>query len=428
MSASESSTKFRDSSFSSYLDGVEETFVLELRASKRDHAYLGRNIRTTEDREIDVFDAKKYFNEGPMVDNKESPDHESKKDDPVQVLLVKDRDRIATPSVRSESSCNSGSGMLHSGPRNLQKLKKIKKKSFLANIGCNCSCSDKNSVEIGDFDRDNCSIKSVNHSVKKSLSEHDSSAKFPESEMKEGHFSFPVFNSKTGNQATRMQTKVEEEDATKRKSLEVFGSPILERSKNCLSLDKKLSMLTWDALVPGVTEEIKIPSICSDLNNDSDSDASSDLFEIESLSKGNSFLSRQASEGLSGCITPRNCYAPSEASIEWSVVTASAADFSIFSDFEELRSTTATTTTATTSTSTSTVTITPNPKKPGPNPRNSPLKELPKRRMGILSGCKSERAVRISGAAHKSHDKGQSNTRNPLKSDTSAQSKVPAIF
>ncbi|XP_073049105.1 protein PHYTOCHROME KINASE SUBSTRATE 1-like [Primulina eburnea] len=435
MSTSRSSDNFRDNSFSSYLDGVEETFVLELRSSKHDPAYLGKH-RTTEDREIDVFDAKKYFNEGtnytPIVDrNKGLPDHRSKKDDPIiQVLPAKDWDQIATASVRSESSWSSGSGMLHSVPRN-QKPKKFKRKGFLANIGCNCSCSDKNSVEIGDFDRDNCSTKSGNilvktsdPSVKKSPSEHDTRAKFLDSEMKEGHFSFPVLNSKTGDDAARTQIQAEQEDATKRKSLNVFGSPILEKGKNRLSLDKKLSMLTWDAvLVPGVTEEIKIPPICSDLNNDGDSDASSDLFEIESLSKGNSFLSRQASDCLSGCVTPRNCYAPSEASIEWSVVTASAADFSIFSDFEEQRSTT----TITTTTTTSTAATTPNPQKPGLNPRNSTLKELSKRRTGILSGCKSEKAVRVAGDAHKSHEKELSNTRNLLKSDTLAPSKVPGF-
>ncbi|KZV23260.1 hypothetical protein F511_17769 [Dorcoceras hygrometricum] len=434
MSTSESGNKFRDSSFSSYLDGAEETFVLELRASKRDHAYLGRN-RTTEDREIDVFDAKKYFTEGTscaatMVGSKESPGHQSKKDDdPIQVSGAKDRRQIATPSLRSESSWNSGSGILHSVPTN-KRPKEVKRRSFLANIGCNCSCSDKNSVEIGDFDWENCLIKSCgvqtsDHSGKKSLSRYDVKSRFLESERKgnaEGHFSFPVFNPKTGNQAARIQTQGGEEDdqdSTKRKSLEVFGAPILDRAKNRLSLDRKLSMLTWEALVPGVTEEIKIPSICSDLDNDSDSDASSDLFEIGSLSKGNSFLSRQASDGLPGCITPGNFYAPSEASIEWSVVTASAADFSIFSDVEELRSTTTNTTkTATTATM-------PNPHQPCPNnPRKSPLKEVPKRRSGILSGCKSEKAVPVARSAHISQDKGSSKTRNLLKSDTP---KVPGF-
>ncbi|CAB4264614.1 unnamed protein product [Prunus armeniaca] len=59
-------------------------------------------------------------------------------------------------------------------------------------------------------------------------------------------------------------------------------------------------------------------------HNESDSDASSDLFEIESLTgKANPFLARQASDAAtSGCMTPTTCYAPSEASIEWSVVTA----------------------------------------------------------------------------------------------------------
>ncbi|KAJ0763480.1 putative protein PHYTOCHROME KINASE SUBSTRATE [Helianthus annuus] len=56
--------------------------------------------------------------------------------------------------------------------------------------------------------------------------------------------------------------------------------------------------------------------------DDTGSDASSDLFEIENFSANedyNSFLARQA--------TKNNEYAPSEASVEWSVVTASVADF-----------------------------------------------------------------------------------------------------
>ncbi|KAJ0721067.1 putative protein PHYTOCHROME KINASE SUBSTRATE [Helianthus annuus] len=56
--------------------------------------------------------------------------------------------------------------------------------------------------------------------------------------------------------------------------------------------------------------------------DDTGSDASSDLFEIENFSANedyNSFLARQATEN--------NEYALSEASVEWSVVTASVADF-----------------------------------------------------------------------------------------------------
>ncbi|KAK1415916.1 hypothetical protein QVD17_31704 [Tagetes erecta] len=56
--------------------------------------------------------------------------------------------------------------------------------------------------------------------------------------------------------------------------------------------------------------------------DDTGSEASSDLFEIESFStnKNNLFLARQAIEN--------NMYAPSEASVNWSVVTANDSDFS----------------------------------------------------------------------------------------------------
>ena len=91
-------------------------------------------------------------------------------------------------------------------------------------------------------------------------------------------------------------------------------------------------MLSWDATPKVETENSK------GNNNDTESDASSDLFEIESLTgKANPFLARHASDAASGCVTPTTCYAPSEASVEWSVVTASAADFSVMSDYEELR-------------------------------------------------------------------------------------------
>lgn len=47
-------------------------------------------------------------------------------------------------------------------------------------------------------------------------------------------------------------------------------------------------------------------------------------------------LTKQASDNTSCSMTPTTQYAPSEASIEWSVVTASAADFlSAVSDYDE---------------------------------------------------------------------------------------------
>ncbi|KVH97742.1 hypothetical protein Ccrd_000143 [Cynara cardunculus var. scolymus] len=73
--------------------------------------------------------------------------------------------------------------------------------------------------------------------------------------------------------------------------------------------------------------------------NDAASDASSDLFEIETFSTNgnNSFLARQVSNGRSSNATLPNGYASSEASIAWSVVTASVTGFSIISDYEDTR-------------------------------------------------------------------------------------------
>ncbi|KAK6159966.1 hypothetical protein DH2020_003347 [Rehmannia glutinosa] len=365
----EISTSTRDASFSSYLDGAEENFILKLASettkalnssisTPHDHIFLGKN--KTDDREIDVFDAQKYFNEEThsptKVVTKNLPTHHQKKDDhhPLEIFAIKEKPSKPKLSIRSESSWNSRSALLHTvNPKNQQTRKAIKK-SFLASITCNCSCMDKNSVEIDDYTPEK-SKQGGDHSV----------IRKPD----EGHFSFPVFNSKSGNQAVKVQLP-EINDPVKRKSLEVFGSPILENVKNCSALEKKLTLMTWDAISP---EEIKIPSISSEImQNDSDSDASSDLFEIESLSKGNPFLSRQTS--LSG---PTTCYAPSEASIEWSVVTASAADFSVLSDSED----------------------SPCPKKEG-----SVNSKIPKLRSGILSGCKSEKAVRIAGDAYRGNN------------------------
>ncbi|KAL8518728.1 hypothetical protein ACS0TY_009905 [Phlomoides rotata] len=402
----EISKNVREASFSSYLDGAEATFVLKLAGARtqglistpHDHILLGK--KTTDDREIDVFAAEKYFNEGlnrsPKVCTKDLSSHHHEKDAPIGILAVKEHPPTAPLSIRSESSWNSRSALLHNVSRN-QKPRKANK-SFLATIGCNCSCADNYSTDIDDCVGETNSIKSTStaksrkgdktndHLVRKPHSD----SKFGEPELRvnsQGHFTFPVFNSKI-------------DEAAKRKSPEVFGSPVME---------KKLPMITWDAIAPSVSEEIRIPSISSEMQNDSDSDSSSDLFEIESLSKGNPFLSRQASGGLSGCRTPTNCYAPSEGSIEWSVITASAADFSVLSDSEEF--------------------TVPCPKKVGINSKHGSFKEIPKLRPSILSGCKNHRAVSIAGDAHKPIELDISNARksNTLMTRFHHESKVASF-
>ncbi|KAL3501406.1 hypothetical protein ACH5RR_035855 [Cinchona calisaya] len=150
-----------------------------------------------------------------------------------------------------------------------------------------------------------------------------------------------------------------------------------------MKLERSLNMFTWDhAIVPQVEDNT---ANSSGMYNDTDSDASSDLFEIESFSTNPSqYLTRQAS---ARSITQTTCYAPSKASIEWSVVTTSAAGFSVISDSEELR------TTATKA----------NPH--GVNSRTKPGRDVPKRRSGILSGCHSQKAVRVVDDVHRTSEK-----------------------
>lgn len=345
----------REASFSSYLDGAEETFVLKLGAATTQGLTPSISIKNrADDKEIDVFDAEKYFNGGlnysPKLCTKSLSTHRHKKDDQTQTLAIKKQQQqqqqqpIAALSIRSESSWNSRSALLRNVSKN-QQLRKANKKSFLASIGC---CADKNSVDIDDYIRENCLI--------------DQADDQPELRVTSvGRFSFPVFSSKDGNPAAEQG----KEGAPERRSQRVFGSPIIN-AKN------KLTMVTWDAIAPSVAEDLKIPSISSEMHNDSDSDASSDLFEIESLYKDNP------------CMTPTTCYAPSEASVEWSVVTASAADFSRLSDSDEVASSIST----------------PCPKKAGMSFKTGAFKEMPRIRPSILSGCKNHKAVSVAGDAH----------------------------
>lgn len=308
----------REASFSSYLNGDEKTFILKLGATPS--IYLPKSAG--DDKEIDVFDAQKYFNDSPNrspnLGGKSFSTRDLKKD--VFPAAIKgEAPSIAALSVRSESSWNSRSSLLQTVPRS----RKAKNKSFLSSIGCNCSC-----------------------------------------------LTTSIINGRSKTKE-KMQLQARDE-AAKRRS----HSPIHVKGKNnCFNMEKKLNMVTWDAITPlSTAEELKIPSISSEMHNDHDSDnsdASSDLFEIESLYIDNPF-------------DPTTCYAPSEASIEWSVVTASAADFSLLSDSDEISS----------------IIQTPCIKKSGLNSRTCSFKETPKIRPSILSGCKSQKSVSVAGDAH----------------------------
>ncbi|KAL2542986.1 Protein PHYTOCHROME KINASE SUBSTRATE 1 [Abeliophyllum distichum] len=439
---SENRNNFRDVSFSSYLHADEEAFVLKLAEESRSrlgspmsitngHVNHGRN--DTEDREIDVFSAEKYFNErtndSPKIANKDVSNHQQKRDYLLDIIPTKEKQ---TPSIRSETSWTSRSALLHRSSRNQKPRRTIKVhvKSFLTRIGCNCSCNDKNSVEIHDYMSDNYSNKNINSGFvtckeKQAIETYDINVDKSQSSswfQKDWHckgfdelvvglktdddFSFPVFNSETRNQPVKMKLQ-EEEDKTKRESLEVFAFPLLESGKN--------SLLNWDAITPRMKET----EISASSNYDTDSDSSSNLFEIENLSHNSNypFITRQESDGMSSCITPTTCYAPSEASIEWSVVTASVLDYvdpnySLhFSPLPQidLRN----------SEEQRTNTASPyEPRKTALNAKNTRGKDMTKQRPSILLSCKNHKAVEVAGDAYTTNDKAFSSARIHQRSES----------
>lgn len=385
-----------DTSFSSYLNRSE-------------HLCLGR--KKVGDGEIGVFGAEKYFNGGmdetdlrlpsngafkyPIANNEP---HDAGPVKPVEAGPMKPK-LPTTPSVHSESSGNSQSAVVQKNitlnpPR--RKTNKKHGRSLLASIRCNCACGDKNSVDTYDGAGESNSKLTVScgaveekaviiepiqkASMEANSSQNNQSRKSPWIEVnckkidevriglkREDCFSFPILSTKSGNQAAEKQ----------RKSLEVFGSPVLD-DRNSLSPEKRLTVLTG--------EEIEIRASSDGMCFETESDASSDLFEIESFTRnGNSLYGRQPSDGTS------SCYAPSEASIEWSVVTASAADFPVASDSEDPAAST--------------------------KARAVARKGGERRCSGILSGCNSQKAVRVAGDAHRINGRAVPDLRRHIRSE-----------
>ncbi|KAH0753926.1 hypothetical protein KY290_024196 [Solanum tuberosum] len=400
------SSNLLDPSFSSYMiNGTEETIVLNLESSRD----LSKKV---DDGEIDIFSAEKYFNEGVDEENNVTQNkHKIHDDQPVaDIVSLQQKIRPLTPSIHSESSWNSRSALLqkvsinhqyqhqhHQLPRPTKTNNKSYGKKFLARFGCNCYCKDKNSVEIDDQLREKSfKSKSKQNTIKTStIGANHQNLHFKKIDelgvlglKSDERFAVPVFDPKGGNPnpGVKIQLHKEEEEES-RKSLEVFGFPITEKERSKMSLEKNIGMLTWDAIVPKA-EEIDIINIGASSNGTyeedyAESDASSDLFEIESFPSNNTAnpsLVRQGSDSMS-------CYAPSEVSIDWSVVTASAADFSIMSDIEEVKIPSIRTT------SNSNRSVSQNGR------------DKAKRRSGILLGCNSHKAVGVVGDAYKVSEK-----------------------
>ncbi|CAH2037768.1 unnamed protein product [Thlaspi arvense] len=333
--------------------------------------------KASEDMEISVFGAEKYFN-GDM-DSDHSPRLVSSLPNPevsIERIFVgpkqSSKNSSETPSLRSESSWNSQSLLLQNKFEKTNKNKNnsscnsylqekaissnhkvSNKKSFLSNLGCRCVCSNWNSVDVVDEKRRNSGLKKIK--TQSSFSADLSS------EMK-------------------IHQQQQEAMLEQRKSLEIFGSPLLQKR----IIQKKFP---WEYSNSAKTEERGFSVKHEQEEEDgSVSDLSSDLFEIESVTgKAKPYLARQ---GSSDPDSP-NGYAPSEVSIAWSVVTASVADYSVMSEC------------ATSPVKNRSFQIPRIPlmaksnREPAPQRRKSSSG-------GLLLGCKSHKSVRVSGDSYTS--------------------------
>lgn len=432
-------------SFSCYLK-TEENFVQKLTGSAPypNHSITSspefpssrslQRIKADQEAEIGVFDAEKYYNmkldEGPIIIDTTASDHAQ-----VDLLRPKTKSRPGTPSASSEASWHSRTALLRTYQRNPSqgnKQTKLHGKGFFSGLSCiNGSCSDKKSVHVNqnvelgglvqgkEYRKERIQTSARTLDGRKQLQQPTFTVDKEEfykpifekmniNSNKDESLSIPVAKSRIQNLAVQkgLAKKIEEDES--RKSLDVFGSHTLKKELIEMNLQRKLSMLSWDAIpnAPSLPASSERTQVCEDV----ESDASSDLFEIENISGSTGqqpvFIRRQRSgDGMS---TP---YEPSETSVEWSVVTASAADYSVVSDYDEKKTTENIITSATT---------------PSLATAASKLaktkfmdKDVQGSRPSKLLGCKSHKAVRVAEAAYRiNNDKAKSHPhpQQPLRS------------
>ncbi|KAK4362220.1 hypothetical protein RND71_017461 [Anisodus tanguticus] len=315
----------------------------------------------SKDGEISIFGADKYFNmqldycaASPAGEKYRGRQNEGTVDLP----HLKHNIQSGTPSICSEaSSWNSQNALLQNLRRNAYqtKQKKMTRMRCLPTFGCQ-PCLNKKAVFVDE---------SIGLGIAQPGSKH--------------------WNDH--NQSIEEQ----------RKSIEVFGSGKMGKGDIAVSLERKLSMLTWDAIpkaqnLPTTTNGSS--TVCDDMA----SDASSDLFEIENISSSEYGLVNAQTSGdymSSSCMSPTTQYAPSEASIEWSVVTASAADYSsVISDYDEKNF------------GIGGYTSSRNAVNKTTKNKNPVDKEVQKTRPSTgLLGCKSHKAVNVAETMHKTCEK-----------------------
>ncbi|KAL5816522.1 hypothetical protein ACOSQ3_024900 [Xanthoceras sorbifolium] len=166
--------------------------------------------------------------------------------------------------------------------------KKVQGKSFFAGLSCNGSCSDKKSIYINQRVEHGVATRGNEYRKESVRNAYNSKVKDEFYCPSSDKLSIPL--NKDDFLATFFaKEKIIKEES--RKSLDVFGSHMLNKKVIEVNLKRKLS-----------------------------SDTSSDLFEIENIScsNGQSFFTRQIYDGMSSCMTPTP-YEPNETSIEWKI-------------------------------------------------------------------------------------------------------------
>ncbi|XP_058096518.1 protein PHYTOCHROME KINASE SUBSTRATE 1-like [Magnolia sinica] len=407
----------RDASFSSYLSNDDDIFTLKLGESTRsltpitttspEPAYqTSLELKCNQETEIDVFSAEKYFNGGIYKEETVIPEmvgkHHPNKDEKINIPRPKTAIKSSTPSVRSEASWNSQSALLPSLRKDpsMNARKQASGKRFFIGFGCNCSgkksvdideisSHSKKIVDLGEPRSTDIFIKEpsdVGRNLTVFAVKRQNRPEFRQREEmdwpvtekggagfnRENCFAFPISNPVAGNVTVGGQLEVEKA----RISLEVFGTPSFRKEDPDSSLQTRFTTMTLDT--GRRIENIPAPHRNSgggDGEDDLRSDASSDLFEIRSLSgSGHPFFNPEAPDDAS-----TTCYEPSEASIEWSVVTASAANFSITSDFDDRRL----------------IENDPNARNKITTAAKTKLKEGHHRQASSLLGCKGDKAVKV---------------------------------
>ncbi|KAL0364692.1 UNVERIFIED_CONTAM: protein PHYTOCHROME KINASE SUBSTRATE 2 [Sesamum angustifolium] len=333
--------------------------------------------------QISVFGADRYFNM-KLTEAK----HDFKNKGPGMGLNIGPR----TPSLCSEgSSWNSQTGLLP----HLQMQTKQKKavgRNFLTGFGCRGPCFDRKSVHINEI------VASYASNRSRAGSERTDRRAILVPVPNPGTEILPVMiNNQIPNPGTEILPvminnqllRVEQLDEA-RHSIDVFGSATsLKRDNVAANMERKLSMLTWDA-IPKSGQNLSTSSttICDDMA----SDASSDLFEIENASGSMYPVLKSQQEDDASVISH---YAPSEASIQWSVVTASAADYSALSDYNDEMSV-----------SVAGDMMVSRSYDRSSETRREGAKEGQKSRAGGLLGCKSSKAVEVAeNVCYRSNEK-----------------------